>query len=81
MVGSRWLKRVWLTVGVSRMRDGFWHACRNISNHPDPGGRRRRQGERFDGNDRDVDRATTVEIKDIGSTKMEASKDEKKKES
>jgi hypothetical protein len=33
----------------------------------------------FDGNDREVDRTTTVEIKDIGSTKVEVSDSAKKK--
>jgi len=33
----------------------------------------------FNGNDRDVDRTTTVEIKDIGSTKIEVSDEAKKK--
>ncbi len=33
----------------------------------------------FNGNDRDVDRTTTVEIKDIGSTKVEVPDDAKKK--
>ena len=33
----------------------------------------------FNGNDRDVDRTTTVEIKDIGSTKVEVSDDARKK--
>jgi hypothetical protein len=33
----------------------------------------------FNGNDRDVDRTTTVEIKDIGSTKIEVPDDAKKK--
>jgi len=31
------------------------------------------------GNDRDVDRTTTVEIKDVGTTKVEAPEDAKKK--
>jgi len=33
----------------------------------------------FNGNDRDIDRTTTVEIKDIGSTKIEVSDEAKKK--
>ena len=33
----------------------------------------------FNGNDRDVDRTTTVEIKDIGSTKVQVPDDAKKK--
>jgi hypothetical protein len=33
----------------------------------------------FNGNDRDVDRTTTTEIKDIGATKVEVSDDAKKK--
>lgn len=33
----------------------------------------------FDGNDRDVDRATTVEIKDVGTTKVEVPEAAKKK--
>ena len=33
----------------------------------------------FNGNDRDVDRTTTVEIKDIGTTKVDVSDDAKKK--
>jgi len=33
----------------------------------------------FNGNDRDVDRTTTVEIKDIGTTKIEVPEDVKKK--
>lgn len=33
----------------------------------------------FDGNDRDVDRTTTVEIKDIGTSKVEVPEDAKKK--
>jgi hypothetical protein len=33
----------------------------------------------FNGNDRDIDRTTTVEIKDIGSTKVELPDDAKKK--
>ena len=33
----------------------------------------------FNGNDRDVDRTTTIEIKDIGSTKVEVLDDAKKK--
>lgn len=33
----------------------------------------------FEGNDRDVDRATTVEIKDVGTTKVEVPTDAKKK--
>jgi hypothetical protein len=33
----------------------------------------------FDGNDRDVDRTTTVEIKDVNSTKIEVPEDAKKK--
>jgi len=33
----------------------------------------------FNGNDRDVDRTTTVEIKDIGTTKIQVSDDAKKK--
>jgi hypothetical protein len=33
----------------------------------------------FNGNDRDVDRTTTIEIKDIGSTKVEVPDDAKKK--
>jgi hypothetical protein len=33
----------------------------------------------FNGNDREVDRTTTVEIKDIGSTKVEVPEDAKKK--
>lgn len=33
----------------------------------------------FDGNDRDVDRTTTVEIKDIGTTKVEVPEDAKNK--
>ena len=33
----------------------------------------------FNGNDRDVDRTTTVEIKDIGSTKIEVPEEAKKK--
>ena len=33
----------------------------------------------FNGNDRDVDRTTTVEIKDIGSTKIQVPEDAKKK--
>ncbi|MGO8674606.1 MAG: hypothetical protein ACLQVX_01895 [Limisphaerales bacterium] len=33
----------------------------------------------FNGNDRDVDRTTTVEIKDIGSTKLQVPDDAKKK--
>jgi hypothetical protein len=33
----------------------------------------------FNGNDRDVDRTTTIEIKDIGSTKIEVPDDAKKK--
>ncbi len=33
----------------------------------------------FNGNDRDVDRTTTTEIKDIGTTKIEVSDDAKKK--
>jgi hypothetical protein len=33
----------------------------------------------FNGNDRDVDRTTTVEIKDVGTTKIEVSDDAKKK--
>ena len=33
----------------------------------------------FNGNDRDVDRTSTVEIKDIGSTKVEVPEDAKKK--
>jgi hypothetical protein len=33
----------------------------------------------FNGNDRDVDRTTTVEIKDVGATKVEVPDDAKKK--
>ena len=33
----------------------------------------------FNGNDRDVDRATTVEIKDVGATKVEVPEEAKKK--
>jgi hypothetical protein len=33
----------------------------------------------FNGNDRDIDRTTTVEIKDIGSTKIELPDEAKKK--
>ena len=33
----------------------------------------------FNGNDRDVDRTTTVEIKDVGTTKIQVSEDAKKK--
>jgi hypothetical protein len=33
----------------------------------------------FNGNDRDVDRTTTIEVKDIGSTKIEVPDDAKKK--
>jgi hypothetical protein len=33
----------------------------------------------FNGNDRDVDRTTTVELKDVGTTKVEVSDDAKKK--
>ncbi|MCI0535250.1 MAG: hypothetical protein L0Z50_08480, partial [Verrucomicrobiales bacterium] len=33
----------------------------------------------FGGNDRDVDRTTTTEIKDVGSTKVEVPEDAKKK--
>lgn len=33
----------------------------------------------FNGNDRDVDRTTTVEIKDVGATKIEVPEDAKKK--
>jgi hypothetical protein len=33
----------------------------------------------FNGNDRDVDRTTTVEIKDVGTTKIDVSDDAKKK--
>ena len=33
----------------------------------------------FDGNDRDVDRTTTVEIKDVGTTKVEVPEEAKKK--
>jgi hypothetical protein len=33
----------------------------------------------FNGNDRDIDRTTTIEIKDIGSTKVEVPDDAKKK--
>ncbi len=33
----------------------------------------------FNGNRRDVDRSTTVEIQDIGSTKIEVPEDAKKK--
>ena len=33
----------------------------------------------FNGNDRDVDRTTTTEIKDIGTTKVEVSDEAKKK--
>ena len=33
----------------------------------------------FNGNDRDIDRTTTVEIKDIGSTKVEVPEEAKKK--
>jgi hypothetical protein len=33
----------------------------------------------FNGNDRDVDRTTTIEIKDIGSTKVQVPDDAKKK--
>jgi hypothetical protein len=33
----------------------------------------------FNGNDRDIDRTTTVEIKDVGTTKIEAPDDAKKK--
>jgi hypothetical protein len=33
----------------------------------------------FNGNDRDVDRTTTVEIKDVGTTKVEVSDEAKKK--
>ncbi len=33
----------------------------------------------FNGNDRDVDRTTTVEIKDIGSTKVQVPADAKKR--
>jgi hypothetical protein len=33
----------------------------------------------FDGNDREVDRATTVEIKDVGTTKVEIPEEAKKK--
>jgi hypothetical protein len=33
----------------------------------------------FNGNDRDVDRTTTVEIKDVGTTKIEVPEDAKKK--
>jgi len=33
----------------------------------------------FNGNDRDVDRTTTVEIKDVGSTKVDVPEDAKKK--
>lgn len=35
----------------------------------------------FNGNDRDVDRTTTVEIKDVGSTKVEVPEEAKKKAS
>jgi len=33
----------------------------------------------FNGNDRDVDRTTTVEIKDVGTTKIQVSDDARKK--
>jgi hypothetical protein len=33
----------------------------------------------FNGNDRDVDRTTTVQIKDVGTTKLQVSDDAKKK--
>lgn len=33
----------------------------------------------FNGNDRDVDRITTVEIKDVGTTKVDVPEDAKKK--
>jgi hypothetical protein len=33
----------------------------------------------FNGNDRDIDRTTTVEIKDVGTTKIQVSDDAKKK--
>jgi hypothetical protein len=33
----------------------------------------------FNGNDRDVDRTTTVEIKNIGSTKVEVPEEARKK--
>ena len=33
----------------------------------------------FNGNDRDVDRATTVEVKDVGTTKVEVPDGAKKK--
>ena len=33
----------------------------------------------FNGNDRDVDRTTTVEIKDVGTTKVEVPEEAKKK--
>ena len=33
----------------------------------------------FNGNERDVDRTTTVEIKDVGTTKVEVPEDAKKK--
>ena len=33
----------------------------------------------FNGNDRDVDRTTTVEIKDVGTTKVEVPEGAKKK--
>jgi hypothetical protein len=33
----------------------------------------------FNGNDRDVDRTTTVEIKDVNSTKIEVPDEAKKK--
>ena len=33
----------------------------------------------FNGNDRDMDRTTTVEIKDVGTTKIEVPDDAKKK--
>jgi hypothetical protein len=33
----------------------------------------------FNGNDRDVDRTTTVEIKDVDTTKIQVSDDAKKK--
>jgi hypothetical protein len=33
----------------------------------------------FNGNDRDMDRTTTTEIKDVGTTKVEVADDAKKK--
>ena len=33
----------------------------------------------FEGNERDVDRTTTTEIKDVGSTKVEVPEEAKKK--